>query len=279
MSILSYFSRFDFASKSKSYFLAEYYLLFKVRPARASLIRRLSEKPIVLGGCARSGTTLLLSILSCHPKILTIPQETGAFCPTAYGASGYNPNPNLDATLNLQLIYRRVNEMKLSPEYDRWCEKTPRNVLYIRRILNLLGEKTRFIQMVRDGRDVITSHHPSDPAEYWVNVQRWVQDVSAGVKYEDHPQVLTVRYEDLVNNYDQVMEIICNFIDVEKDKNLLDFPRAARIKQNEAWFQEAAPINPQSIGRWKDLKYKKKIDELYADQRAVELLDHFRYLV
>ncbi len=43
---------------------------------------RLYKSPILIGGCGRSGTTLLTSILSSHPKIALIPHETGIFCPT-----------------------------------------------------------------------------------------------------------------------------------------------------------------------------------------------------
>jgi len=54
--------------------------------------RKLSRtrRPIVIGGCARSGTSLLLSLLSCHPQIIAIPVETQTLCPTAY-----YPRPNL----------------------------------------------------------------------------------------------------------------------------------------------------------------------------------------
>jgi hypothetical protein len=50
-----------------------------------SLLTSLPQKPIIIGGCARSGTTLLLSVLSCHPNIYAIPDETYTFCPTRQG--------------------------------------------------------------------------------------------------------------------------------------------------------------------------------------------------
>ena len=273
MSILSFFSRFDIASKTKTIISADYYLFSKVKPTRAFRIRDLSRKPIVLGGCARSGTTLLLSVLSCHPEILAIQKEMGAFCPTIY-----NPNPDLNATLNLYRIYQYLNEMEISPESERWCEKTPSNVLYIRRILNLFGENVRFIHVVRDGRDVIISNHPLDSSKYHVDAHRWVQDVSAGRKYHNHSQVLTIRYEDLIEKYVPVVEQICKFIGVDFVNEFTDYPRTAKITQNVAWFQEASTISPQSIGKWKNQKYTERINELYAEPQAIELLHHFGYL-
>ena len=67
--------------------------------------QRLSRmSPIVIGGCARSGTTLLLSVLSCHPNVYAIPVETQALCPTAYDAE-----PRSDASFDVAAIQRHLN--------------------------------------------------------------------------------------------------------------------------------------------------------------------------
>ncbi len=45
-----------------------------------SYVNQISKKcPIIIGGCGRSGTTLLLSILGSHPNIQAIKDETGLF--------------------------------------------------------------------------------------------------------------------------------------------------------------------------------------------------------
>ena len=150
--------------------------------------------------------------------------------------------------------------------------------MYIKRILNLFGENVRFIHVVRDGRNVIVSKHPLAPSNYWVDAHRWVQDVSAGRKYHNHPQVLTIRYEDLVENYVPVVEKICKFIGVSFVNEFTDYPRHAKITQDGAWFRDAYPLNPQSIGKWKNPKYAERINELYAEPQAIELLNHFGYL-
>jgi hypothetical protein len=41
--------------------------------------RTFTDTPILIGGGARSGTTLLLSILSAHPAIFAIRKELGLF--------------------------------------------------------------------------------------------------------------------------------------------------------------------------------------------------------
>lgn len=278
MGIFSFLSKFDSISKARTIISAEYYLSKEVKPSRANRIRELSRRPVIIGGCARSGTTLLLSILSCHPKILAIEEETGAFCPSAYIPSGYNPNPDLDATIDLTLIYRYLNRINISSEYELWCEKKPRNVLFIKRIINLFRERVRFIHLVRDGRDVIVSRHPQDPSKYWVNVQRWVQDVGAGKEFFEHPQVLTIRYEDLIENYIFVVGQLCEFIGVDFVDEFKYYPRNAKIIQDAAWFQQAYPLNPKSIGRWKYQVYSNRVKEIYNEPQAVDLLKFFGYI-
>lgn len=44
----------------------------------------LPEKPIVIGGCGRSGTTLLLSILGAHPDIFALASELYPFYPLPF---------------------------------------------------------------------------------------------------------------------------------------------------------------------------------------------------
>jgi len=161
-------------------------------------LARFSRPPVVIAGCGRSGTTVLLSMLSAHHSIYAIPDETGLLCPT-----GYEETPDLSLQPDLFGLYRLLAGADLPPSCTRWCEKTPRNILYLKPILEFFGADVRIIQIVRDGRDVVTSVHPSNNAAYHVTAGRWIGDVAAGLPYEKHESVLTVRYEDLVLEYER----------------------------------------------------------------------------
>ncbi len=242
-------------------------------------IWRLGRRPIVIGGCGRSGTSLLLSILSCHPHIFAIGSETVALCPDGYGADGlYNPNPRLDVPLQLWRIYDYLIEHLDGGDYERWCEKTPRNVLYFGRILEQFGRRVRMIHIVRDGRDVITSRHPTDPSGFWITPDRWIQDVGAGRRFEGHPRVLTMRYEDLLLDYERTLRRLCDFIEEEFDQAFLSYPDTARVKQSLGWFGSARKISAESIGRWKKPEFADRVERLMSQPEAVELLQHYGYL-
>ena len=161
----------------------------------ANRIRSMSRRPILIGGCGRSGTTVLQGLLSCHPEVHAVDIDTSAFCPTAYTES-----VNLNAPFDLARVYRRLIRAGLAPTSTRWSEKTPKNVLFAGRALDYLGPGARFICIVRDGRDVVTSRHRSAPERYWVEPERWIADVEAGRAIENHPRVHTLRYEDLVRS-------------------------------------------------------------------------------
>ncbi|MGH7491659.1 MAG: sulfotransferase family protein [bacterium] len=242
-------------------------------------ILELGNRPIVIGGCGRSGTTLLLSILSCHPKIFAIDIETTALCPDGYGEDGlYNQNPNLDTPFKLEKIHEYLLAHEIPESCTRWCEKTPRNVIYFERILRHFGKQARLIHIVRDGRDVVTSVHPREASRYWITPHRWVMDVAAGQRLEKHPQVLTIRYEDLVRNYEATIRRICEFIEEEYTDAFLRYPDSARVKESIAWFNLAQTMNDRSIGRWQETRFENIVDSLLQELGAVALLEHFGYL-
>jgi Sulfotransferase family len=244
------------------------------RPFESALVQpgsthaRLTGDPIVLGGCGRSGTSLLLSVLSCHPHVFAIPRETRALSPAP---------PKFDVSLDFAKLDRLLAQYEIPVEATRWCEKTPKNVLFFGRILDALGPRVRVIHVVRDGRDVVTSSHPASPKDFWVPTERWVGDVSAGLAYADHPQVLTVRYEDLVTSFEPEVRRICSFLGEEFVESFLCYPESARVRETADKVFSARPIDRTSIGRWRNPEYRNLIRRFMRDARAVELLVRLGY--
>lgn len=119
--------------------------------------RRLPASPVIIGGCERSGTTLLHASISAHPRIHAINDETWAFCygPQA-GFSGNQP-------IRKARLYKHLGMEKIQPEAIRWCENSLANIFYSPIIHEHFASHVRMIQIVRDERDVVTSQHPRKP--------------------------------------------------------------------------------------------------------------------
>ncbi len=242
-----------------------------IRWAGEKKLQRLDRPPIVIGGCARSGTTLLLSILSAHPAIFAFPEEISVFRRWETCSSGSTVPQRLDR------FYRTILFSSIPSQVHRWCEKTPANVRYFGEILEYFDQEVRLIHIVRDGRDVITSVHPTEPGRYWVMPERWIEDVSAGLEYADQPNVHTLKYEDLIQQYDATLRQMMDFLEEEIAPELLQWEKHADVQQNRAWSHGAISLHGESIGRWKKSAYQDRVDEFLADRRAAELLDRLGY--
>lgn len=236
-------------------------------------IDAMTNRAILIGGCGRSGTTVLNGLLSCHPQVQVVDIETSAFCNSAY-----TEQVDLDAQFRLERVYRRLLRIEIPPSCLRWAEKTPKNVLFAERALEYLGARARFVHIVRDGRDVVTSKHRRAPDRYWVSPERWIHDVDAGRALDGHPRVITVRYEDLVHDLEPVLRRLCTFLDMPFDERMLDYPESARVPRSEGWVPRLRPITASSVGRWRDSEHANVVEKLMSDPRARVLMAHYGYL-
>jgi len=230
---------------------------------RAWLARWFSGGGIVIGGCGRSGTTLLLGMLSAHSKICAIPLETD------------NLYPQVEAAMIIKWLY--LSHCNNS-EARLWCEKSPKNITNVPEILSFLGSTGKFLHVVRDGRDVITSKHPSNPDAYWIPIDRWVADVSAGLMAEEYPQVRRVRYEDLVGHPRRTLDSILEFLGEEFEENMLSWQRTGTVQFHYALGGKPEPLHHRSVGRWKDPEHARRIDQFMSTEDAKTLLARLNYL-
>ena len=146
------------------------------------------------------------------------------------------------------------------------CEKTPQNVFYIAEILDLYPQ-ARIINMVRDPRAILLSqkrkwlrrkmgatfitakeafrlrinYHPYTLSKLWNAA------ISAAEKFSNHPAVMTVRFEDILDSPDDTMQKICLHLQIPFLPSMLDIPQAS--SSNEADSQ-ATGIKKERAGNW-----------------------------
>ena len=130
-------------------------------------------KRLHIVGCPRSGTTLLMELVS-----------------TCFASDGF-----CEHELS---IFEPIEDTA-----DIYFTKQPND---IRQLGHIFGrdEQLFVIYMGRDPRAVITSKHREDPQQYFCNYRVWRECDQAAIGYENHPRFLRLRYEDLVTDADAV---------------------------------------------------------------------------
>lgn len=242
-----------------------------VRLGKRKVKKLFTKGPILIGGCGRSGTSLLLSMLSSHPKILALPKESDAFTKWTRDNMGEVLPERIDR------FYRQIYFLKVSKTQDRWCEKRPYNVRYIPQILEYFGKRTRFVHIVRDPRAVCTSSHPSRPQKYWVSPERYFNDVSAGLRYKDHKQVYTLRYEDLITDTPKQLTQLCEFLKLDYTPEIQNWFEHATVRSNKAWVNPLQNTYVHSLEKWKSEVHQERVQEVVNHQGINEVADNLGY--
>ncbi|MGH8721733.1 MAG: sulfotransferase family protein, partial [Burkholderiales bacterium] len=255
--------------------------------------------PIVIGGCGRSGTTLLRMMLDSHRRICCGPESSlfrrRALDPDAlavrFGFARAEVRAIHGAARSRQHFIVGFAALCMQKAgKSRWAEKTPRNIGRLDEIFRSFP-KARFVNVLRDGRDVVASlrTHPRHkvvdgklvPIETWKPIagcaQRWVSDLEGSRRWWSDPRFRTVRYEELVLNPRPVLEDLMGFLGEDWDEAMLahaaadsPFRDATRFAQNP---EALDAVSSASIGRWRrDLDEKdKRIVKRIAGPLLVEL--------
>jgi hypothetical protein len=235
--------------------------------------RRFKKSPIVLGGSPRSGTTLLMSILDAHPEIHVIPFETAVlnFRPTERRLFR-NEHPHFWFCRLQVKAYLFATRLKTTA--NRWCEKTPRNILNVEEIIRMYAGNVKIINIYRDGRDVVASRHGT--LGYIATPELWRQSVLAARKAEGAPFFLSVRYEDLIRDPKESLERIRSFLQLEAPFNLDSWIDRTSVKAGTSLLTgkympyELRNISSTSIGNWTKSE-SPYVKEFLASRELMEL--------
>jgi hypothetical protein len=228
--------------------------------------RHFSRPPVLVGGAPRSGTTWLLAMLEAHPHIWAVPKETNAFRSWEQGMP-----------LKRYRVYKELLKAKVKPSAHRWCEKTPCHVRFIPEIRAYFKNEFRFIHIIRDGRDVITSKLPGHEARYFVSPQQWIQDVSAGLAHANEAEVLSIKYEELVEDHEASLHRICDFLDEPALPEFLNWFQHATKRNDKAWETGLKAKYSHAVGRWKKPEHQARIEEAMANPEFADLLAKLGY--
>jgi hypothetical protein len=223
--------------------------------------------PFIVGS-GRSGTTLLQAILSTHPDLAIVhesqfisrvrsrPRWTRTSFDVDAAVDAITRSPDFRrmnvpvhavraeladrATTDFGDLVRAIFRVFASERgKSRYGDKTPGYVLHIDTLARLLPE-SRFIHVVRDGRDVALSYLATQfgPATIPDGALYWKRRVSRGRASGERlgpERYMEIQYEVLVRDPEAVVRSVCRFIAIDYDDRMLRFHEdGARVRSETA---------------------------------------------
>ncbi len=170
-----------------------------------------------------------------------------------------------DRLIACRNFFRDYVDFQKQSEDSIWLDTTPPNLMRAQEISKLLPG-SRFLHMIRDGRDVASSvvHEHWGPDSHSKALEWWRQRLIAILKQTEHLNglVLHVWLEDLVHHdRESTYSKFCDFLNIESDQ------------QMQHYFDTTVVPSESNTGRWKkevlkstefDRRYRKILDELFA---------------
>lgn len=219
------------------------------RPTAPSRFAGLTDRPLIVGGCPRSGTTLFRTMLNAHPE-LAVPREM-RYLPGAVTDREQWPDVREDMEARERLVrwivdrpdsrYFKTTKVKrgrarkelmkqetlgsivgrsleLYAEQTgkvRWGDKRPRYIHHMHQLLTLFPD-AQVIEVVRDPRACVGSLKRLGwrGGDVGAGVEVWQRAIDSGRITRENlapDQFLMVRYEDLVTDPERVLTEVATF--------------------------------------------------------------------
>jgi hypothetical protein len=263
-------------------------------------------------GSGRSGTTLVQAIFSAHPDLAVVHESQ--FIPRLVRAHGrrdapFDPvalladlpkSPDFQRmNLSIDTIHHELSEQSVTDVADAirlifglfaeakgkrlYGDKTPGYVMHMGLIARLFPE-SRFVHVVRDGRDVALSYLRTDfgPENLSEGALYWKRRVCRGRATGEAlgpDRYMEMRYEDLVQDPEQVLRGVSTFIGIEFDERMLRFHESGDIVRSETAHPSAHTNLSRPIGaRVNDWRSQFSTEEAAVfDVLAGSTLEQFGY--
>ena len=220
---------------------------------QASLV----DQPIFLVGAERSGTTLLRLMLDHHSQLAWCNEFEYAV--DLISDSGW---PQLDVYYNWLETHRifQATNFKIDRDLDypqlvnsfliQKQNREKKSLVgatvhrHFDRLLQVWSN-AKFIHIMRDGRDVARSCIGMGWAgNVWTGVERWIESENLWADFSQSlsaDRKIEVTYEDLISQPKNVLENICNFLEISFEPQMLTYNRSTSYDLP----------NPQFIHQWK----------------------------
>ena len=238
---------------------------------------------IFIGGCARSGTTFLASLLARSTEFASCWHESPfleAYLSKFDSFKKY-PSSQLHSFLSDFERYKIwknkliISEEQLYPldfldlasdnllaKNQIYIDHTPFNIIRAKSILNLINSKDiYFIHLIRDGRACFASLKKCDwgPKESKKAAKYWAEYVARGSSVGEvlGEKIFTVKYEDIISNSEFEIKKILNWLNLPYKKTNYLYKPPFYTKKQHSDITKKPDI--QKINYWRNVLKKDEI--------------------
>lgn len=244
-----------------------------------------NEWPVIVGGCHRSGTSLVRRILDAHTRMYCGPEikffidfydayiddpvRFGRFIPSARAMLA--EDELLDV---LGAAFIRMHEMAAQQHGKaRWADKNPENVLYLDQWHRLLGKDWLFLHVVRNPLDTLASikeirFSSVIPKSLDDRIQFYLRYLQAGLAFSIHhpDRYHRIIYEELVTDPRGVLSDLMAWLGEAVETPQLAFndrPHQTGVEDPKVGATRA--VHGRSMGRWPDLLTLEEASQIIRD--------------
>lgn len=235
--------------------------------------------PVLVAGCGRTGTSLMLSLLAANDDFVAPPIETNAF----------NDLRDMDKSYKVGLedkwLWKLFEE---KPSAVRWAEKSPPHIMFAEDIYRFFDGQVFFIFMIRDGRNVITSSEDTKHNDriFQAFKQAWLLRTwrALDLKRMLPDNAMLVDYEDLTEVAQFALRKVFNHIETEEQPAFWDDWSRARFDSGSKAgnIMEDKRIKRGFIcadnERWKKPEHGEVVHRFMADRDVLHLMTRLGYI-
>jgi hypothetical protein len=243
-----------------------------------------SQLPIIVGGCHRSGTSLVRRILNAHPRIYCGPEIKffrdfhGHYLDDSLGFARYFssakqllPENEVFAICGRAFIelHQRAAQRADKP---RWADKNPENAVYLDDWSRLLGDDWLFVHVVRNPLDTLASISEVGfrgviPGDLEGRIAFYRRYLSEGRRFaEVHPErYYLLVYERLIAAPQETLNELMTWVGEQATASQVDFNR----QMQQAGLEDpkvaaTSRIHKWSVGRWRALLTQEEASRIIA---------------
>ena len=247
----------------------------KVKNWKQFNFKRKESPPIFIIGFPRSGTTLLDTILRSHPLIEVIEEKPiienwiKEIQKEVDSDLNYLHNINENSAQKFRKMYFDLRNKNIKKNNGKkiYIDKMPLNIIYAGEILRIFPD-AKFIMALRHPCDCVLScfmqsFKMNDAMSNFLNLEDSANFYDSVMKiwqlYMNTFSInqYTVKYEDVVTNFEKSINNILDFLEVAWSKNILEFYKTAQVDRlisTPSYDQVNKPIYKKSLDKWKNYK-------------------------